>query len=50
MTEQSFFSVVLGAAIGWLIGQILLLFFKEEIFRSIDSAVKRVRKFFNLPI
>jgi len=41
--------VVLGAGIGWLTGQILLLFFRREIFRSMDNAVKHVRKFFNLP-
>ena len=40
-----FFSVV----VGFLIGQLLLAFFMDEIFSGMDNVVDRVRKFFNLP-
>lgn len=39
---------IVGAIIGYLSGQLLLLFFSEEIFWLIDRIVARVRKFFGL--
>jgi len=41
--------VALGAGIGIQIALILLAFFKNEILCGMNNAVKRVRKFFNLP-
>lgn len=38
-----------GGGIGFLLAQLSLLFFMDEIFDFIDNLVERVRKFFNLP-
>lgn len=40
--------LILGAGIGYVTGQLLLVFFSEEIFNGIDAAANKVRKFFGL--
>jgi len=40
--------ILTGALVGYLLGQILLLFFMDEIFRFLDRLVYSVRNFFNL--
>jgi len=36
--------VIVGAVLGWVIGQLLLIFFMNEIFEFIDRLVSRVRR------
>ena len=40
--------ILVGALVGYLLGQILLVFFMDEIFRFLDRLVYSVRNFFNL--
>ena len=38
----------IGAGIGYLLGQLAMLFFQEEIFDWMDRAIDRVRGWFGL--
>lgn len=46
--EYTIFYFLISVAIGWFIGQLLLVFFMDEIFEFFDKVVIKVRKFFNL--
>lgn len=48
METNTFFGVVVGAGIGWVIGQVLLVFFMDEIFDCIDWLRSKVRGVFGL--
>ena len=37
-------AIFVGVLIGWLIGQVLLAFFQDEIFAFIDRLVEKVRR------
>jgi len=44
MEITTFFNFIVGAAVGWFIAQILLLFFQNEIFAFMDRLIGRVRR------
>lgn len=44
MENATFIWVVVGAGIGWMIAQVLLIFFQNEIFAFIDRLVAKVRR------
>ena len=48
MEASVFYGVIVGALIGWVIGQVLLVFFMEEIFNGIDLLREKVRGLFGL--
>lgn len=41
MENATFIWVVVGAGIGWMIAQVLLIFFQNEIFAFIDRLVAK---------
>lgn len=47
MEKAIYFLIGFGCIIGFAIAQILLMFFRDEIFAFIDKLVEKVRKFFH---
>lgn len=43
METGTFLWIVVGAGVGWLMSQVSLLFFQDEIFAFVDRLVNRVR-------
>lgn len=47
--ENTLVWLLIGAGAGYVMGQVLILFFSDEIFNFMDRLVNRVRRMFGLP-